>query len=204
MGDESTSAALAFRVLALVSSVGGLAALAAVLGPLPADFPAAVIAMQHTDPTHPSELARLLDRRTALSVRPAESGAPLVPGEVLVPPAGTHLLVSSDARVHLIATGQIPPARPSADLLLSTLAVALGSRAVAVVLTGSGHDASLGVQAITRFGGACFMQDKASSVRYGMPGAATAAGDYGRPLPLDEIASVLRTLLMPPPDSLRE
>lgn len=197
MGDEPMAASLAFPVLALVSSVGGLAALAAVLEPLPADFPAAVIAMQHTDPTHPSELPRLLDRQTALSVRPAVSGAQLTPGVVEVPPAGRHLLVSPDARVHLIATGQIPPARPSADLLLSTLAVALGPRAVAVVLTGSGHDASLGVQAITLFGGACFMQDEASSVQYGMPGAATAAGDYGPPLPLDEIAAVLMTLLMP-------
>lgn len=185
-----------FPVLALVSSTGGLDAIARVLGPLPAGFPAAVIAMQHTDPAHPSELARLLDRQTALAVRPAASGERLVPGQVLVPPAGTHLLVGPDDRVHLIATGLIPPARPSADLLLSTLAVALGDRAVAVVLTGSGHDASLGVQAITLFGGACFMQDEASSVQYGMPSAATASGDYGPPLPLDQIAAVLVDLLM--------
>jgi len=184
-----------FPVLALVSSTGGLNALARVLGPLPAEFPAAVIAMQHTDPTHPSELARLLDRQTALSVRPAISGAALAPGDVLVPPAGSHLLVGRDDRVHLIHTGLIPPARPSADLLLTTLAVALGDRAVAVVLSGTGHDASLGVQAITLFGGACFMQDEASSAQYGMPGAASAAGDYGPPLPLDEIAAVLVTLL---------
>lgn len=184
-----------FAVLALVSSTGGLDALARVLGPLPADFPAAVIAMQHTDPSRPSELAQILDRQTALPVRPATAGATLVPGEVMVPPAGTHLLVSPEARVHLIPTGQIPPARPSADLLLSTLAVSLGDRAVAVVLSGSGHDASLGVQAITMFGGACFMQDEASSVQYGMPSSATAAGDYGPPLPLDEIAAVLIRLL---------
>ncbi len=105
-----------------------------------------------------------------------------MPGQVLVPPAWTHLLVGPDDRVHLIATGQIPQARHSADLLLSTLAVALGDRAVAVVLTGSGRDASLGVQAITLFGGACFMQDEASSVQCGMPSAATASGDYGPPL----------------------
>ncbi|MDQ4036759.1 MAG: chemotaxis protein CheB [Actinomycetota bacterium] len=184
-----------FPVVALVSSTGGLDALRRVLGPLPQGLPAAVIAMQHTDPTHPSGLARLLDRQTTLTVRPAVSGAELVPGEVLVPPAGSHLLVGRDDRVHLIPTGLLPPARPSADLLLSTLAVALGERAIAVVLTGSGHDASLGVQAITLFGGACLMQDEASSVQYGMPGAATASGDYGPPLPLDEIAAVLTRLL---------
>jgi len=195
MGEHPAGGSPSFPVLALVSSTGGLEALARVLGPLPADFPAAVIAMQHTDPTHPSERARILDRQTALTVRPAMDGADLVPGEVLVPPAGSHLLVGRDDRVRLIPTGLLPPARPSADLLLSTLAVAMGDRAIAVVLTGSGHDASLGVQAITRFGGACFMQDEASSVQYGMPSAATAAGDYGPPLPLDEIASVLMRLL---------
>lgn len=195
MGDDSVSGPT-FPVLALVSSTGGLDALARVLGPLPGNFPAAVIAMQHTDPKHPSELAQILDRQTALTVQPATSDADLVPGEVLVPPAGSHLLVGRDDRVHLIPTGLLPPARPSADLLLSSLAVALGSRAVAVVLTGSGHDASLGVQAISLFGGACFMQDEASSVQYGMPGAATASGNYGPPLPLDEIAAVLVALLV--------
>lgn len=194
MGGPATDAS-GFPVLALVSSTGGLDALARVLSPLSADFPAAVIAMQHTDPGHPSDLAKILDARTALAVRPATSGATLVPGEVLVPPAGSHLLVGPDDRVHLIPTGTIPPARPSADLLLSTLAVALGNRAIAVVLTGSGHDASLGVQAITLFGGACFMQDEASSVQYGMPSSATASGNYGPPLPLDEIAAVLVKLL---------
>ena len=184
-----------YPVLALVSSTGGLDALSRVLGPLPADFPAAVIAMQHTDPTHTSELALLLSRQTQLEVVPATSGATLVPGQVLVPPAGMHLLVGRESRVHLIPTGDLPPARPSADLLLCTLAVALGDRAVAVVLTGSGHDGSLGVQAIKRFGGACFMQDEASSVQYGMPSSATASGDYGPPLPLDEIAEVLIRLL---------
>lgn len=184
-----------FPVLALVSSTGGLNALAKVLGPLPVDFPAAVIAMQHTDPSHPSELAQILDRQTRLTVRPATTGASLVPGVVLVPPAGRHLLVGRDERVHLISTGEIPPARPSADLLLCTLAVAVGDRAVAVVLTGTGHDASLGVQAITLFGGACFMQDEASSVQYGMPRSATAAGNYWPPLPLDAIAEVLINLL---------
>lgn len=195
MSDQPEAGFRPFPVLALVSSTGGLDALVRVLRPLPGDFPAAVIAMQHTDPTHPSELARILDRQTALRVRPAVTGAELRPGEVLVPPPGSHLLVGRDDRVHLIPTGLLPPARPSADLLLCTLAVALGDRAVAVVLTGSGHDASLGVQAITQFGGACFMQDEESSVQYGMPSAASAAGDYGAPLPLDEISAVLISLL---------
>jgi two-component system, chemotaxis family, protein-glutamate methylesterase/glutaminase len=186
-----------FPVVALVSSTGGLDALSQVLTPLPPSFPAAVIALQHTSPAAPGVLAEILARRTALPVRFADDGDPLVPGQVLVIPPAAHMLVGADARVRLIKTGSLPPARPSADLLLSTLAVALGSRAVAVVLTGGGTDASLGTQAIHVYGGQVMVQDEASSKVYGMPGASVHADHPGQPVPLDQIADALLALLTP-------
>jgi len=107
------------------------------------------------------------------------------------------MLVGPDAMVRLIKTGSLPPARPSADLLLSTLAVALGPRAVAVVLTGGGTDASLGTQAIHAYGGQVMVQDEASSQVYGMPGASVHADHPGRPIPLHQIAAALLALLTP-------
>ena len=184
-----------FSVVALVSSAGGLDALTRVLAPLEPDFPAAVIALQHTAPGVESRLARILDSRSALPVRAAADGDPLTPGEVLVIPAGAHMLVGTDARVRLINTGALPPARPSADLLLSTLAVALGPRAVAVVLTGTGTDGALGTQAMHVYGGRVLVQDEASSEQYGMPRATVDADHPGTPLPLDQIAGTLTSLL---------
>jgi two-component system chemotaxis response regulator CheB len=99
--------------------------------------------------------------------------------------------------IRLINTGSLPPARPSADLLLSTLAVALGRRAVAVVLTGGGSDASLGAQAIHACGGHVMVQDQASSQLYGMPEASVHADHPGQPIPLDQIADALLALLTP-------
>jgi two-component system, chemotaxis family, protein-glutamate methylesterase/glutaminase len=186
-----------FPVVALVSSTGGLDALSQVLTPLPPGFPAAVIALQHTSPTAPGMLADILARRTALPVRFADDGDPLVPGQVLVIPPAAHMLVGADATIRLIHTGSLPPARPSADLLLSTLAVALGPRAVAVVLTGGGTDASLGTQAIHAYGGHVMVQDEASSQLYGMPSASVHADHPGRPVPLDHIATALLALLTP-------
>jgi two-component system chemotaxis response regulator CheB len=186
-----------FPVVALVSSAGGLDALTRVLAPLPSTFPAAVVALQHTSPTGPAHLASILERRTALPVRFARDGDPLVPGQVLVIPPAAHMLIGTDAVVRLIKTGSIPPARPSADLLLCTLAVALGPRAVAVVLTGGGSDGSLGAQAMHAFGGRTLVQDEASSQQYGMPGAATSADTKGPPQPLDDIAKHLLALLQP-------
>jgi two-component system chemotaxis response regulator CheB len=184
-----------FAVVALVSSAGGLDALTRVLAPLEPGFPAAVIALQHTAPDFESQLAQILDSRGMLPVRAAADNDPLVPGEVLVIPAGAHLLVGTDARVRLIKTGALPPARPSADLLLSTLAVALGPRAIAVVLTGGGTDGALGTQAIHAYGGTVLVQDEASSQQYGMPRATVDAGHPGTPIPLDHIAEALTTLL---------
>lgn len=184
-----------FPVVALVSSAGGLDALTRVLAPLPRSFPAAVIALQHTSPTSPGYLAGILGRRTTLPVRAAEDLDPLVPGHVLVIPPGSHMLVGTDAVVRLIRTGALPPARPSADLLLSTMAVALGPRVVAVVLTGGGSDGSLGVRAVHAFGGRVVVQDRATSQQYGMPAAAVDADSPEPPQPLDDIAGHLLALL---------
>ncbi len=186
-----------FPVVALVSSAGGLDALTRVLAPLPAAFPAAVIALQHTSPDAPARLANILGRRTALPVRSARDREPLIPGQVLVIPPGAHMLVGTDATVRLLKTGALPPARPSADLLLCTLAVALGPRAIAVVLTGGGTDGSLGAQAMHAFGGHTVVQDEASSEHYGMPRAVVNADHPGTPQPLDDIAKYLIALLQP-------
>src|SRR3954447_17299868 len=82
-----------FPVVALVSSAGGMDALSQVLTPLPPSFPAALIALQHTSPRAPGILADILARRTALPVRFADDGDPLLPGQVLVIPPAVHMLV---------------------------------------------------------------------------------------------------------------
>ena len=74
-------------------------------------------------------LPRILDRRTALAVEAATDGDPLAPGRVLVAPPGSHTLITPHGTVTLIPAGARPPYRPSADLLLTTLATAAGSRA---------------------------------------------------------------------------
>jgi CheB methylesterase len=103
--------------------------------------------VQHTTPTHPSQLAEILSRRTALKVTLAQDGDRLQPGLVLVAPAGRHILVCPDQTVALINSGQMPPWRPSADLLLTSMALSCGAHAVAVILSGAGHDGTAGAAA---------------------------------------------------------
>ena len=147
-------------VVALVASAGGVDALSRVLGLLPMGLPAAVLVALHQSPGQPSRLAPILARRTHLPVEVATDRTMLRPGHVLIVPPAHHLLVTSEARIGLISTGSLPPARPSADLLLATLAVTCGSRALAVILTGLGHDGQAGVRAVARCGGPVLAQVK--------------------------------------------
>ncbi|WP_410628318.1 chemotaxis protein CheB [Amycolatopsis sp. cmx-8-4] len=173
-----------------MTSAGGLAALTHVLAPLPRGLSAALLVACHQPADRPSRLVFLLDQHTDLTVRAAEDGAQLTPGVVLVAPPGRHLMITSPTHVGLLDTGPHRP-RPSADLLLTTLAIACGTRAVAVVLTGAGTDGQLGVRAVTHRGGTVIAQDEASSAYFSMPAAAIATGQVQKVLPPAGIATAI-------------
>jgi two-component system chemotaxis response regulator CheB len=177
-----------FPVVALCTSAGGVPALFAVLSPLPVDLPAAVVVLQHLAPEHPSVLPTLLQRRCALPVGAAADGDVLRPGQVLVVPPGMHMLGGTDERVRLIPAGPSLIPRPSADLLLATLAAALGPRIVAVILTGGGQDGAIGARAVAAFGGRVLVQDPESAFAPGMPSASASAAVAEPPLALADIA----------------
>jgi two-component system chemotaxis response regulator CheB len=184
-----------FPVIALVCSFGGLDALTRVLSRLPADFPAAILVLQHTHPDAHSSLTAVLARRTALPVADAVEGMALRPGHVLVAPPGRHTLVTGAGSLALIPSGPRPPYRPSADLLLTSLALAVGPRAVAVVLSGHGIDGATGATAVHHFGGVVIASDEASSTEFSMPGATIDRDTIlDHALALDDIAALLLTL----------
>src|SRR5437773_10632434 len=185
-----------FDVVALAASAGGLNALSHVLAALPADFPATLVVVQHLDPRHRSLLADILSRRTSLRVKEAEEGEQLSPATVYIAPPNRHLLVNPDGTLSLSESELVHFLRPSADLLFESVAASYQDRAVAVVLTGTGSDGAMGVQAIKKMGGTVIVQDEKTSEFSGMPGAAIHTGSVDFDVPLDEIASALVTLIM--------
>jgi two-component system, chemotaxis family, protein-glutamate methylesterase/glutaminase len=186
----------ALPVVALVCSAGGLHALTRILSQLPAQLPAAIIVLQHHEPTAASMLAAILDRHTLLPVSTAADGDPLTPGRVLVAPAGHHILATAAGTVALIASGPIPPARPSADLLLTSLALTAGPRAIAVVLTGYGSDGATGATAVHRFGGTVIATDETTSTQFAMPAATIARPAItDHVTTLDNVAGLLTALI---------
>jgi two-component system chemotaxis response regulator CheB len=186
-------------IVALVASAGGVDALSRVLSGLPAELPASVIVLLHSSPDRESELPGILSRVTALGVEAARDGDELALGRVLVAPAGRHLLVTSELRVALITSGAFPPSRPSADLLLTTLAVAARGRVIAVVLSGKGHDGATGASAVHRFGGTVLASDEASSQSFAMPSATIERdGAIDHVVALDALADRLVQLIAAP------
>ena len=186
----------AFDVVALAASAGGLTALSSVLADLPAGFPAGILVVQHLDPRHRSLMADILNRRTRLEVKQAEDGDHLVPGRVYIAPPNRHLLLNGDGSLSLTQTELVHFVRPSADLLFESVAASYKDRAIAVVLSGSGGDGSMGVKAIKKMCGTVLAQDQRTSEFFGMPGAAIHSGSVDFVLPLEEIAPALVTLVM--------
>jgi two-component system, chemotaxis family, protein-glutamate methylesterase/glutaminase len=180
------------RVVAIAASTGGPAALAAVLTAVGADPPPVpLLVVQHIVAGFDRGLAAWLDDVCPLPVRLATDGHLLRPGEVVVAPAHVHLGVTATGRVALSADPPIGVHRPSATYLFRSVARAYAAGAVGVVLTGMGDDGAAGLRALKDAGGLVLAQDESTSVVYGMPAAAVAAGAVDRTLPLHQIPAAL-------------
>jgi two-component system chemotaxis response regulator CheB len=191
----SSSDAERYDIVAIASSAGGIRALSAVLGGLPAGFPVPVVVVQHLDPRHETVIAEVLARRTHLPVRLARHDEAAGPGTIYVAPPNRHLLVGPAGVMTLTSTELVHFVRPSADLLFESVAGAYGPRAIGCVLTGSGRDGSMGIQAIKSRGGTVIVEDPESAEFKGMPQAAAATGAADFLLPLNEIATVVTGLV---------
>jgi two-component system chemotaxis response regulator CheB len=178
----------ATHVVAVVGSAGGIGALQVVLGGLPADLDASVIVLIHLTPLAPSVLPAILGRATELRVQQAVDGALLEPGVVWVAPPDAHLLVDEHEMLRLDHSELVHHVRPSADVLLLSLAANHRGPCTAIVLSGTGIDGAAGAAAVQRAGGRVLAQNEATSQYFGMPGAAILAGGVDEILPLDEIA----------------
>jgi two-component system chemotaxis response regulator CheB len=140
-------------------------------------------------------MPQIVGRRSKLPVHEASDGMEVEPGHVYLAPPDRHLLVNRDGTISLTQSELVNFVRPSADLLFESVAAAYGERAIAVVLTGTGHDGSMGVTAIKQRGGTVIAQDEASSDFFGMPSAAIRTGTVDFVLALDEIPNALQTLV---------
>jgi two-component system chemotaxis response regulator CheB len=189
--------AAASQVVALVGSAGALRGFVRVLETLPSDFRAAIVVVLHLQAAHPSMLATILGRASPLPVKQAEAGDVLEPGHVYVAPPDAHLLLGADGGLRLDTAPPIHFLRPSADVLLESLARGYGPDCMAIVFSGTGSDGAAGAVAVKAGGGVVLAQDEATSEYFGMPGAAIERGAVDQVLGLDLIASAVVEFVRP-------
>ncbi len=171
-------------------STGGPRALEEIVGQFPSDFPVPVLIVQHMPPTFTVMLATRLARRTPLAVVEAGDDMVLSPGTIYIAPGDRHLVVERQGAAIVTRLNEAPPensCRPSADVLFRSAVEHFGARVLGVVLTGMGEDGMRGCEVIRHAGGRIIVQDEATSVVWGMPGAVARRGLADAILPLAEV-----------------
>jgi len=190
----------ATKVIAIGVSTGGPNALQYLLAQLPADFPGAILVVQHMPEGFTEMFARRLDEGCAIEVKEAQSGDLLLAGRVLICPGNRHIKVRRMPLGDIVVLTDDPKVnghRPSADVLFRSVGHEFGSNAIAVLMTGMGDDGAEAMGAVKIAGGLTIAQDESSSAVYGMPKAAIERGHATRVVALEALANTLQAQCLP-------
>lgn len=184
-------------VVAVGASTGGPPAVQRLLEGLAAEPSPCLLVCQHMPSQFTRAFAERLDRIGPFTVTEACDGDSLVPGHVYIAPGGRHMeVVERAGRLELRTPSPVGHDKyaPSVDRLFSSVARTLGSRALAVVLTGMGADGSAGVRELYAAGAEVWAESEETAVVFGMPHEAIATGGVKRVLPLGEIGPTLASV----------
>jgi two-component system chemotaxis response regulator CheB len=197
---QKRSGRRAFAALVIGCSTGGPDALAQVLPALPAELSVPVLIVQHMPPLFTKLLAQRLDDLCKITVAEAVDGEAVLPGRALIAPGGKHLTLHNSGGRVVVRLTEDPPehfCRPSVDVLFRSASAIYGERLLGSVLTGMGKDGATGAATIRAAGGEIVVQDEATSVVWGMPGAVAALGQADRVVALSQVGPELAGLLGP-------
>ena len=179
-------------VMVVAASTGGPGALPAFLGPIARRIDAPILIVQHMPATFTPVFAEKLESSLGKRCRQAVDGDVLAPGSVYLAPGDYHMRIARSPTGRIVTLDKGAPVnfcRPAADPLFESAAAAFGNRVLGVVLTGMGHDGRDGAGHIVKAGGRVLVQDEASSVVWGMPGAVAQAGFAEAIKPLRDLGS---------------
>lgn len=187
-------------VIAIGVSTGGPDALTQVLTKLPAGLSVPIVITQHMPPVFTQLFAQRLDAKSNLQVVEASPGEAVTPGKVLIAPGDFHMRLVRKAGGVVVALDQGPQenyCRPAVDPMFRSVAEVYGGNTLAVIMTGMGHDGYRGAEQLLHVGGRLVVQDEATSVVWGMPGAAVAAGLPCTVVPLERLAETIQAAAQP-------
>ena len=180
------------QLIVIGASTGGVAALRQLVPALPRGLPPIAV-VQHISAAFSRAVADRLAEVSAVAVREAGDGEPLLPGQCVIAPGDVHLAIEhrDGFRTRLVRSPPLHHCRPAVDVLFRSAAEAAGAHAVAALLTGMGSDGALGMQAIRAAGGTTLAEDASTCVVYGMPRAAIELGVVDQVVPLERMAAAV-------------
>lgn len=183
-----------FQIVAIGASTGGIHALSQLFRQIPAGFQLPILVTQHLPPSFMSYFAAQL---AVLGGRPCDVAVDRMrirPGRIVVAPGEAHLKVvrtSEGAAIRLSTEWARSGCMPSVDPMFDSVAEVFGARALGVVLSGMGRDGCEGAGRLVEAGGKVLVQDQATSVVWGMPGAVAGTGRASAVLPPEEIGRLI-------------
>ncbi|GAB47521.1 protein-glutamate methylesterase/protein-glutamine glutaminase [Mobilicoccus pelagius] len=186
-------------LVAIGVSTGGPDALTTVIQHLPGNLPVPIVVTQHMPPVFTQLFAQRLDSKSALKVVEARNGEPVTPGKVLIAPGDYHMRLKRSGDIVTAVLDQGPQenyCRPAVDPMFRSAAEVYGGNVLSVIMTGMGQDGHRGADPILRAGGSLLVQDEATSVVWGMPGAAVAAGLPCDIIPLPQLPEAITSRAM--------
>jgi len=181
------------KIVLIGGSAGAIKALKVILPMLPSGFPAAILIVTHIG-SQKSIVPDILGRCSAMPVRHATDGEPIIPGRVLVAPPDEHLTVEAKdgrAYVRLIHGPKENHCRPAIDPLFRSAASVFLENTIGVVLSGYLDDGTVGLQAIEACGGTAIVQDPIEAEALDMPASALEHVNVDRVLPVSKIGPAL-------------
>ena len=185
------------KVIAIGASTGGTEAIQRLICQLPSDISPIVIA-QHIPAAFSTSFAKRLNNNASMTVIEAQGGELLTPGTAYLAPGCAHLVIERKGMslyTKLLDTEPVNRHKPSVDVLFDSVAESVGKSALGVILTGMGKDGAKGLLNMKNKGCYTVAQDEASSVVWGMPGAAVDIKANSEVLHIDRIPAKLLSLL---------
>lgn len=180
------------HLIAIGASTGGTDAIKNLLMSMPVNSPAIVITL-HIPSLFSARFAERMNKNSLVTVQEAKHGEKIIQGNVYIAPGDKHLKIESKAGVLFCVLEDSPAVnrhKPAVDVLFNSL-LPIANNVQALILTGMGQDGSQGLLTLKKHGAMTIIQDKASSLVWGMPGSAHQIGAHTKQLPLSEIANEL-------------